>query len=283
MGFWGTALFSNDTTCDVRDGYLDLLSEQHSSEDAYERTIEQCREIIDSDEEPLFWLALAETQWRVGRLREDVKAKALGWIEKDGGLELWEDENPKGGDGWRNTLQKLKGKLESPMPKEKRFPKIDRNPWNLNDVYAYRFHDEKRSGSAYVGKYMLLQKVGEDRYYEKNRLYMQIQVINHVFDELPELDDISKFRILPLDKLFYIKSRKPKGLTMRGILSVIKPSDYPKKHLTYIGNKSGPVTKVINGRIEALLNLENFSFYYHFWQGRKYEEIEEGIYDYIPE
>ena len=40
----------------------------------------------DRDEEPLFWLALAETQWKLGVLLPDVKEKALYWIERDSTL-----------------------------------------------------------------------------------------------------------------------------------------------------------------------------------------------------
>jgi len=90
MGVWGTALYSNDTTCDVRDTYMNLLKYKlYNSKDAYENILEVYNGmIINSDEEPLFWYALADTLWRVGRLLPDVKEKALLWIEKEGGLHL---------------------------------------------------------------------------------------------------------------------------------------------------------------------------------------------------
>ena len=141
MGFWGPGLYSNDTTMDVRDTYKGFLGDQLSSEEAHEKTLEQYQELIGSDEEPLFWFAFAETHWRVGRLLPEVKDKALNWIERGGGLDLWE-ENPKGKIGWQGTLLKLKEKLESPMPRERKFPKIDLNPWSMHDVYAYQLHGE---------------------------------------------------------------------------------------------------------------------------------------------
>ena len=67
-----------------------FLEKQASNQEAYEKTLEKCKEYIGDQDEPLFWFALAETQWRVGRLMPEVKAKAQDWIEKDGGLILWE-------------------------------------------------------------------------------------------------------------------------------------------------------------------------------------------------
>ena len=49
--------FSHDTASDVRDGFRDLIGEALSTEQA-------------------FWLGLAVTQWKCGRLLERVKEKA---------------------------------------------------------------------------------------------------------------------------------------------------------------------------------------------------------------
>ena len=123
MGIWSSSLYGNDTTCDVRDTYIGFLEKQLSSLDAYEKTLEICHDYMsDLDEAPLFWLALAETQWKVGRLIPEVKANALEWISRDGGLKLWE-EDTKGSTGWKKTLEKLRIKLETEQPKKKRFLK----------------------------------------------------------------------------------------------------------------------------------------------------------------
>ena len=287
MGFWGSALFSNDTTLDVRDTYKGFLRSQMSNEEAYEETLKECKEIIESDEESLFWLALAETQWRVGRLHQDVKAKALEWIEKKGGLEFWED-NPKGGAGWEKTLLKLKEKLESPMPKERRFPKVDSNPWNLHDVYAYRLHEEYSEECGLAGKYILLQKIGEyDRTLRSGRrISMRLQVIDHLFDDLPDLEDINKYRILPLESLtgpcHDIMQKSPeRPLFMNGTIYIERPSEYPVKHLTFLGNIPGPVNKYFYNDSIGWPGMDYpFCSNYAFWQGREYWELEEGIYDY---
>ena len=50
MGAWGSSLYANDTTCDVRDVYLGFLQEQLSNQEAYEKTVDKCNEYIESDE-----------------------------------------------------------------------------------------------------------------------------------------------------------------------------------------------------------------------------------------
>jgi hypothetical protein len=284
MGVWGTELYDNDSACDVRDGYLDFIQDGLANDEAYEKTLEMFHEYIGDDDEPVFWLALAETQWKVGRLRSDVRDKAFEWIEKKGHLDFWEEQNPRESKGWERTLQKLKEKLERPMPKEKRIPKVDRNPWNLHDVYAYRFHQEESKENGFFGKYMLLQKIGEHRHAVKNRLFMQIQVIDHVFDELPELDDINKYRILPLDSLRNIEYRT---FRMNAYIYHDKQSEYPIKQLTFLGNLQGPSNKVftrLSSETLFWIGIEyRLSLYHQVWQNKEYETVEEGVYNYIPE
>ena len=279
MGVWGSGLYENDSTCDVRDMYLDFLQDGLGNDVAYEKMLEQSHEYIGNQDEPLFWFALAETQWRVGRLRPDVKEKALEWIEKKGFLDMWA-EDPKGFTVWEKTLKRLKEYLERPMPKEKKIPKLDQNPWNLHDVYAYQFHKTRLEENGLLGKYMLIQKIGEERYFERKKLFMQIQAIDHVFDELPELDDIKRYRILPLDDLRYIERRK---FCMNNFISISKPFEYPSKYLTFLGTVSGQSNKVFTSSSIDFISWSSLEYYlnkyYKFWQGREYYEVEEGIYN----
>jgi len=181
-----------------------LLQDGLSNEETYKKILEKFHEVIGSDEEPLLWFALAETQWKVGRLTPDVKEKALYWIEQKGGLELWQEDGGTGV-GWLRTLDKLKQKLESPMSCEKKIkpPEIvDNNPWALNDIYAYQFNKKVSEKDGTFGKYMILQKIGEGKSTfcrPSESLLMRIQIYDKIFDELPTLDDIEGLRLMPLD------------------------------------------------------------------------------------
>ena len=276
MGFWGSGLYGNDSSCDVRDGYLDFLKEGLSNEEAYEKTIEKFHDYLGDQDEPLLWFALAETQWRMGRLQPDVKEKALAWIEKGGCLELWEDE-PKGAEAWTKTLQNLKDKLNQQPPKEKKIrkpPPIDNNPWNLHDVYAYQFHGIMANNRGLSGKYILLQKIGEGEYKQEG-LCMWIHVFDRVFDELPSISEVKELRLLPLTTPRV--SAIGHAITMNKCIYMDKKIHYPKKQLTFLGNYPCALCKKDEG---WTLNWASIDYYligfYFVWQGLTYEVTKEG-------
>lgn len=246
MGTWNAGLFSNDTTCDVKDTYMMLLKKQFNNAEAYEKTLEEYEELIGTDEEPLFWYALADTQWNVGRLLPKVKKLALDYIEQKGGSSLWE-ENPKKVLKWENTLNILKEKLESPMPPEKIIKKeieFVKNPWNVGDVYAYQFHTKDAEKHGLLGKYILFQKVGNADYYGID-IYSVVQVFDKVFDAVPTLDVIDKIRILPLansldedGKIADFKNYVPSfDWYMKCTMIYEKKGHYPKKYFSFVGNQ----------------------------------------------
>ena len=71
MGAWETAVFSDDTACDVRDNYVDLIGDGLSGVEATKKLLrEWTGSLDDPDEGPVFWLALAATQWKNGRLED---------------------------------------------------------------------------------------------------------------------------------------------------------------------------------------------------------------------
>ena len=92
MGAWGTGLYQDDTTCDVKEDYINLLKIGTEPKDAMKEMIENWKDCIEDVEEgPLFWFALADTQWKYGLLDEKVKKIALQYIEAGTDLERWKD------------------------------------------------------------------------------------------------------------------------------------------------------------------------------------------------
>jgi len=291
MGTWGSSLYANDTTRDVRDTYMNFLQDQLGNQEAYEKTLERCDDYIkDSCEAPLFWYALADTQWRVGRLLPNVKSTALHWIDRDGGISLWE-ENKNGGIGWRKTLDKLRIKLESEQPKEKKIRKpvvINQNPWDVGDVYAYRFHTEVAEKHGALGKFMILQKMGEappslrDR--GKVSAIMRVHVFDRLFDEVPTLENIKGIRLLPLHSGIPQKDYILEFLYMSSWLHLHKNKDYPADHLTYIGNITPPANTRRGYEYWSegtWSRIEGWSEFFKCWQGVDYKEVGEGVFKYI--
>jgi hypothetical protein len=153
MGAWGTALFSDDTACDVRDSYTDLVSDGLTGPEATKTLLrEWSASLNDPDESPVFWLALAATQWKCGRLESYVLQQALNVIDSGSDLAKWES-SPKDLKKRKVVLEKLRLHLSSPQPHEKRIPKRfrDTNEWRVGDLVAYRMQS---------GRLVILRTIG---------------------------------------------------------------------------------------------------------------------------
>ena len=67
-----------------------ILSNGIPEPEATNRLIEQWKkELIDPDIFPVFWSALADTQWNIGRLQKRVKQEAILVIENGSDLARW--------------------------------------------------------------------------------------------------------------------------------------------------------------------------------------------------
>jgi hypothetical protein len=167
VGAWGPGIFSDDTASDIRGDYRELLEDQVPDDEATQRIIESYRE-LDEDEKHVLWLALAATQSGLGRLDDEVKARALAVIDDGVGLQLWEEAGPKELQKRRAALSKLRAQLVGPQPARKTL----RRPWRhvtdlqAGDVLAFasssgemallRVHriDDHRVGAAPIASWL---------------------------------------------------------------------------------------------------------------------------------
>jgi hypothetical protein len=75
MGTWGTALYSDDLAADLRADLRECFGDGLSPSAAVDKLIsEYSSSLTDSDESPVFWLAIADTGWRFGRLDDRASA-----------------------------------------------------------------------------------------------------------------------------------------------------------------------------------------------------------------
>jgi hypothetical protein len=145
MAAWGTALFSDDTAADVRDGYRDFVGDGCSGPEATNKLVQEWGEVLDDpDEAAVFWLALASTQWKCGRLEPRVKAKAISIIDEEADLRRWREQGDEKLLRKRGAvLAKLRAELVSEQPPEKRIPKQFRDTcdWPIGEIIS--FHTDK--------------------------------------------------------------------------------------------------------------------------------------------
>ena len=122
MGAWGAGLYENDTALDVKDEFDKLFNDGKSVQEITDGLTAEFESIMDcADEAPLFWLALADTQWKFGVLLPDVKENALRWINE---LKSQTADTPDGARQGK-ALDDLQTKLLSPLPPVKKPKKRD--------------------------------------------------------------------------------------------------------------------------------------------------------------
>ena len=92
MGTWGTALYSDDLAADLRGDFTDAAGDGLSAAAIVDRlTQEYAASVADADEGPVFWLAVADMGWRLGRLDERARLEALAAIDSGRDLARWDE------------------------------------------------------------------------------------------------------------------------------------------------------------------------------------------------
>ena len=162
MGAWGAGLYQDDVACEVRDYYIDCLRDEDES--AEDKTIDYFQnELNDDDDCAIVWFALADTQWKYGRLSEMVKNRALEYIDNGINLQLWTEVDKKLYSKREKALSDLKDKLLSPMPPKKKLrkPHVFTCSWNIGDVFAYQLKSDIAREKGVYGKWLVMQKVNQ--------------------------------------------------------------------------------------------------------------------------
>jgi hypothetical protein len=151
MGAWDVGLFADDVALDVREAWTEPVRRGRNPADV-------TAEVVGAfgADDPVVWLALADTQWRWGLLDPAVHARAVFLIDSEAALGDW------AGGEWesarRRVLRDLRKRLDRPQPKPKAIrarPKLD-TEWKVGEHVAYRMSDDR---------WTVLQVVGHDSDY----------------------------------------------------------------------------------------------------------------------
>jgi hypothetical protein len=178
MGAWGPALFSDDTACDVRDEYRDLIADGLDDAEATRQVLERNADAMeDEDEAMVIWLALAVTQSRLGRLDAAVAGRALQIIDDGGDVRRWaEEEGQKRAAQRQAALAKARVQITGPQPprRQLRHPATTLTP---GDVLACPTRD---------GRTILLRVV------RVHRGVPVVRLLLYAGTSIPPLDDIAR-------------------------------------------------------------------------------------------
>lgn len=147
MGAWGTGFWSDDTTSDVRNSYMDGLKKKRPPEEILAQLVDKF-EMDTDDDGYLCWLAVALLQWEYGHLSEEVKAKALAVLRSGADEERWMEAPEKDRRKRREVMRQLEEKLLSTNEKPQKVRPYVRKQtkWKVGDVISVRFGTMKPYG-----------------------------------------------------------------------------------------------------------------------------------------
>lgn len=139
MGTWGYGVRQGDFVCDVIGAFEELLKSGKSIEEATRFVKNQFgpevrnsedrdsaakeSEPEEANDEPLFWIALAEAQWTFGGLEASVLNRVKDDFDCGRGLEAW-SEDQAGLKRRREAIETFICKIGAPNPKPKKPPKM---------------------------------------------------------------------------------------------------------------------------------------------------------------
>jgi len=125
MGIWGTAILRDDFARDVNQDYLDSYDDglEHSA------IVKKLRHkyadaLKDSEDAPIYWLALAKAQWECGALEQLVLNRVLRIIERGQGLGRWRERGAQALAKRKETLERFGQQIQSPNAKPRKRCKV---------------------------------------------------------------------------------------------------------------------------------------------------------------
>jgi hypothetical protein len=204
MGAWGPAIFSDDNASDLRDDYRGSIGAGVAGPDATDRLVKKwAPDSADAYDAATFWLALAVTQWKCGRLEERVRDRALAAIEDGSALEPWRDgkEEKKR----RAALDQAGRQIESAQRAPTRIRRFIpcTCAWQPSELVAYR----RRTGD-----FAILRVT--DLWSDNGGTYPNCEVLDWQGAEIPDSATVQGLAVRPVDREFFSRLFKNGGRSM---------------------------------------------------------------------
>jgi hypothetical protein len=139
LGYSGAGLYDDDTGADVRGRFRELVADGIATEAATDSLVSEWEDVLEYPEvRCAFWLALADTQSRLGRLEDRVRDRALELIRSGEDLARF-DHDIRLSKGRGKVLEALATRLTSAQrkPVTPRPPFRSLSPVAVGDVFWY--------------------------------------------------------------------------------------------------------------------------------------------------
>jgi hypothetical protein len=213
----GAGLYQDDTGHDVRAEAKELMAQGMSPTEVTSALVKSWNDVLgDEDVYCAFYLALADTQCRLGRPDPDVNRVALDLIESGRDLRRWESGSRLCGHRKR-VLTRLASQLAAPPSVERkvRVPKVFRTSLAVGDVFVHTADD---------GECFLLHVIGLSE--NRSELHALVQILD--WDWTGELSAGAVARTPPVEPTGHVNNR----IT----LAPVRGTDLPKSQTRMLGN-----------------------------------------------
>lgn len=195
-----STFYDNELAADLRREHRTLLSIGMSEDEAQERLLRYFDpQGASRDYEATYWIALAYSQWQLGRPNPAIIKRAIGFLEE----RICDCSAQR-----TQLLQKIYNALLSPAPplKKIRKPATLHCPWPEGSLLAYRIvNNSTCADHPCFGKYALLRVVKVDRkpvsrlapsvYYDE---IMRVSVYGWVGDHIPDPAIVDRLSFIPI-------------------------------------------------------------------------------------
>lgn len=222
MGTWGTGIYQDDLTCEIKDEYLNRLRVGMSNQEATQDLFAYNDEFLCSDEDyGIFTIALANIQWKYGKLLPEIKETALKYINSEIDYARWSNEKTL--KKRKQILSELAIRLNSTPPPEKKIQqlKLEKRMWNNDEIIIYKLSSQEFEKSKWYNKYVAFKVIGyvklrvgglpEEYFHEHN----VVEFYEYCWKNKPTLADIENAKTYSRGKyIFDLNSKEIQQLNM---------------------------------------------------------------------
>lgn len=180
------------------------------------------------DDAPLFWVGLADAQYKLSEISAEVAEKGLAALDA---LERMDWDICPG-----DFTRRRQRYATAPMEPRKKFGKSRkfRCQWKLGDTFAYLLSGPDAEEAGIAGRYVLFRKVDEIEW-EDGHLYAV--VTSTLWDHQPLPTNAEEFRRLAILKVVCGRGMMPKNLyEYRHQMVFTSKRDMESLGLIYLGN-----------------------------------------------
>jgi hypothetical protein len=238
MGAWGTAIFADDDAADVRDRYRELVGDGKTGVQATDILIDEWKSELNNT---VFWIALAATQWRCGRLEDRVKTRAVEIIDNEADLERWKGAgSPSDLRKRRSELQHLREQLFSRQPKKTTIRKMYRSTtdWGPGELIAYQLPSAKT---------IVFRVIGTES--DRGGTWPVCEILDWIGEVIPSFSELERLSIRQFANSYKTTSRPQLGIGRA------TKKEYPEKRVRRLPFKLQPAQELALPRIFTLWRL----------------------------